>query len=346
MLQFPGWAIAIVFDSAKALKAFENPFKVAIWREIHHSNLAKLMNKPIWGEFVKHPYFRMVCLGKALGQRKWKRRPQPESNLDQDGQMQRAFFIDIWSCQELQLCFSNFKEFCIVLVLLYDCRIVFSVWVSHSPELGRPRPGCVSHFGSAPLTRCVKRFAKKSGQKSQSGLESWKRNRLLLAMLPCCFASILYGSATQLCCKGIVSHHGILCAKSWGRWKKPPTLQRKLLSTNAKPWSSGRKDEPFEARDQKEVETEDMMAKMKAETGMGMKMYKREAWCWVLLAFGCDRCWYDVMQDLMHMSEGDMETMAAREAGNGCTPFFRCCLLEGASSRNLSKFSWVFNHEP
>lgn len=89
-----------------------------------------------------------------------------------------------------------------------------------------------------------------------------------------------------------------------------------------------------------------MMAKMKAETGMGMKMYKREAWCWVLLAFGCDRCWYDLMQDLMHMSEGDMETMAAREAGNGCTPFFRCCLLQGASSRNLSKFSWVFNHEP
>ncbi|CAE7847694.1 unnamed protein product, partial [Symbiodinium microadriaticum] len=53
------------------------------------------------------------------------------------------------------------------------------------------------------------------------------------------------------------------------------------------------KDEPFEPRDQKEVETEDMIAKMKAETGMGMKMYKRE--------------------DLMGMSEGDMETMAARE---------------------------------
>ncbi|CAJ1445105.1 unnamed protein product [Effrenium voratum] len=54
------------------------------------------------------------------------------------------------------------------------------------------------------------------------------------------------------------------------------------------------KDEPFEARDQKEVETEDMIAKMKAETGMGMKMYRRE--------------------ELMGMSEGDMETMAAREA--------------------------------
>lgn len=37
-----------------------------------------------------------------------------------------------------------------------------------------------------------------------------------------------------------------------------------------------------------------MMAKMKAETGMGMKMYKRE--------------------DLLSMSEGDMEVMAAREA--------------------------------
>ena len=37
-----------------------------------------------------------------------------------------------------------------------------------------------------------------------------------------------------------------------------------------------------------------MIAKMKAETGMGMKMYKRE--------------------DLMSMSEGDMETMSAREA--------------------------------
>lgn len=54
------------------------------------------------------------------------------------------------------------------------------------------------------------------------------------------------------------------------------------------------KDEEFSPRDQKEVETEDMMADMKAKTGMGMKMYKRE--------------------DLMSMSEGDMETMAAREA--------------------------------
>merc|ERR1711879_566068 len=53
-------------------------------------------------------------------------------------------------------------------------------------------------------------------------------------------------------------------------------------------------DELYVARDAKLVETEDMMAKMKAETGMGMKMYKRE--------------------DLMSMSEGDMETMAAREA--------------------------------
>uniref|UniRef100_A0A7S1L2Q5 Saposin B-type domain-containing protein n=1 Tax=Alexandrium catenella TaxID=2925 RepID=A0A7S1L2Q5_ALECA len=53
-------------------------------------------------------------------------------------------------------------------------------------------------------------------------------------------------------------------------------------------------DEAFEGRDEKEVETEDMLEKMKAETGMGMKMYKRE--------------------DLLSMSEGDMEVMAAREA--------------------------------
>merc|ERR1711896_67075 len=53
-------------------------------------------------------------------------------------------------------------------------------------------------------------------------------------------------------------------------------------------------DELFKPRDQKEMETEDLIEKMKAETGMGMKMYKRE--------------------DLMGMSEGDMETMAAREA--------------------------------
>merc|ERR1719210_501418 len=55
-------------------------------------------------------------------------------------------------------------------------------------------------------------------------------------------------------------------------------------------WNDG----PFAARDSKEVETEDMIEKMRAETGMGMKMYKRE--------------------DLMSTSEGDMETMAAREA--------------------------------
>merc|ERR1719410_1941697 len=53
-------------------------------------------------------------------------------------------------------------------------------------------------------------------------------------------------------------------------------------------------DEAFAPRDEKEVETEDMIAKMKAETGMGMKMYKRE--------------------DLLGLSEGDMEAMAAREA--------------------------------
>mmetsp|Transcript_36898 Transcript_36898/g.60468 ORF Transcript_36898/g.60468 Transcript_36898/m.60468 type:complete len:227 (-) Transcript_36898:24-704(-) len=54
------------------------------------------------------------------------------------------------------------------------------------------------------------------------------------------------------------------------------------------------KNEPFESRDPKEVETFDMMAKMKAETGMSMKMYSRE--------------------ELERMTDGDMETMAAREA--------------------------------
>eukprot|EP00930_Biecheleria_cincta_P090368 TRINITY_DN7973_c0_g1_i1.p1 TRINITY_DN7973_c0_g1~~TRINITY_DN7973_c0_g1_i1.p1 ORF type:complete len:222 (-),score=66.04 TRINITY_DN7973_c0_g1_i1:124-789(-) len=68
----------------------------------------------------------------------------------------------------------------------------------------------------------------------------------------------------------------------------------KKACSKKRPKMTGWKDEPFQPRDQKEVETEDMMAKMKAETGMGMKMYKRE--------------------DLMGMSEGDMETMAAREA--------------------------------
>merc|ERR1712079_118084 len=63
--------------------------------------------------------------------------------------------------------------------------------------------------------------------------------------------------------------------------KTPPKLKQ---------WT----DEAFAPRDEKEVETEDMIAKMKAETGMGMKMYKRE--------------------DLLGMSEGDMEVMAAREA--------------------------------
>ncbi|CAK9092706.1 unnamed protein product [Durusdinium trenchii] len=68
----------------------------------------------------------------------------------------------------------------------------------------------------------------------------------------------------------------------------------KKICDKKRPKISDWKDEAFEARDQKEVETEDMIAKMKAETGMGMKMYRRE--------------------DLMAMSEGDMETMAAREA--------------------------------
>lgn len=68
-----------------------------------------------------------------------------------------------------------------------------------------------------------------------------------------------------------------LCKKTCA--KEPPKLTK---------W----KDEVFSPRDEKELETEDMMEKMKAETGMGMKMYKRE--------------------DLLSMSEGDMETMSAR----------------------------------
>eukprot|EP00931_Biecheleriopsis_adriatica_P066986 TRINITY_DN41199_c0_g1_i1.p1 TRINITY_DN41199_c0_g1~~TRINITY_DN41199_c0_g1_i1.p1 ORF type:complete len:230 (-),score=63.40 TRINITY_DN41199_c0_g1_i1:33-686(-) len=68
----------------------------------------------------------------------------------------------------------------------------------------------------------------------------------------------------------------------------------KKVCAKPRPKMKDWKDEPFEGRDQKEVETEDMIAKMKAETGMGMKMYKRE--------------------DLMGMSEGDMETLAAKEA--------------------------------
>jgi len=53
-------------------------------------------------------------------------------------------------------------------------------------------------------------------------------------------------------------------------------------------------DEEFEPEDKKLSEMEDMMADMKAKTGMGMKMYSRD--------------------DLQGMSEGDMEAMAAREA--------------------------------
>lgn len=126
------------------------------------------MNNPSLGEFVKHPYFRIVCLGKALGQRKWKRRPQPEFNLDQDGQMQWAFFIDIWSCQELQLCFSNFKEFCIVLVLLYDCWIVFSVWVSSDRNLQTETWMCLS------FRICtIDQVCKKTCEKKRPKISEW-----------------------------------------------------------------------------------------------------------------------------------------------------------------------------
>ncbi|CAE8592154.1 unnamed protein product [Polarella glacialis] len=74
-------------------------------------------------------------------------------------------------------------------------------------------------------------------------------------------------------------------------------LKKKICKKSCdkkRPKLSSWKDEPFSPRDEKEVETEDMIEKMKLETGMGMKMYKRE--------------------DMMSMSEGDMETMAAREA--------------------------------
>lgn len=71
-------------------------------------------------------------------------------------------------------------------------------------------------------------------------------------------------------------------------------LCKKICSKGVPKLGKKWKDEAFEERDTKEMETEDMIEKMRAETGMGMKMYKRE--------------------DLMGMSEGDMETMAAREA--------------------------------
>ncbi|CAL1157975.1 unnamed protein product [Cladocopium goreaui] len=70
----------------------------------------------------------------------------------------------------------------------------------------------------------------------------------------------------------------------------------KKICEKKRPKIADWKDEPFEPRDPKEVETQDMMAKMKAETGMSMKMYSRE--------------------ELERMTDGDMETMAAREAGH------------------------------
>eukprot|EP00435_Cladocopium_sp_Y103_P075506 s111_g58.t3 len=68
----------------------------------------------------------------------------------------------------------------------------------------------------------------------------------------------------------------------------------KKICEKKRPKIADWKDELFEPRDPKEVETQDMMAKMKAETGMSMKMYSRE--------------------ELEMMTDGDMETMAAREA--------------------------------
>mmetsp|Transcript_128660 Transcript_128660/g.320906 ORF Transcript_128660/g.320906 Transcript_128660/m.320906 type:complete len:235 (+) Transcript_128660:84-788(+) len=84
----------------------------------------------------------------------------------------------------------------------------------------------------------------------------------------------------------------LLKGKSVKEMKKK--LCKKICSKAVPKLGKKWKDEPFEERDAKEMETEDMIEKMRAETGMGMKMYKRE--------------------DLLSMSEGDMETMAAREA--------------------------------
>merc|ERR1719382_1650714 len=53
-------------------------------------------------------------------------------------------------------------------------------------------------------------------------------------------------------------------------------------------------DEAFVPRNMQDLETEDMIAKMQRDTGMSMTTYKKE--------------------DMLAMSEGDMETMAAREA--------------------------------
>eukprot|EP00416_Gambierdiscus_australes_P042618 CAMPEP_0171108166 /NCGR_PEP_ID=MMETSP0766_2-20121228/68330_1 /TAXON_ID=439317 /ORGANISM="Gambierdiscus australes, Strain CAWD 149" /LENGTH=212 /DNA_ID=CAMNT_0011569619 /DNA_START=143 /DNA_END=781 /DNA_ORIENTATION=+ len=81
--------------------------------------------------------------------------------------------------------------------------------------------------------------------------------------------------------KGVASMREKLCKRSCERKKGLPKLGD---------WV----DEAFVPKDEKDVEMEDLMERMKADTGMGMKMYKRE--------------------DLQSMSEGDMETMAAREA--------------------------------
>merc|ERR1712061_846245 len=83
----------------------------------------------------------------------------------------------------------------------------------------------------------------------------------------------------------------LIAGKGQNELKKK--LCKKICSKNPpklKKWT----DEAFIPRDEKEVETEDMIEKMRAETGMGMKMYKRD--------------------EMLGMSEGDMETMAAREA--------------------------------
>lgn len=182
---------------------------MAIWREIHHSNLAKLMNNPSLGEFVKHPYFRIVCLGKALGQRKWKRRPQPEFNLDQDGQMQWAFFIDIRSCEELQLCFSNFKEFCIVLVLLWLLDSVFCLSLPFSGTWQTETWMCLS-FRICTIDQVCKKICEKKRPKISewSGILGTEPIVACHVAMLLCQYPVWFGDSALLR-RYHVSHHGI-----------------------------------------------------------------------------------------------------------------------------------------
>lgn len=100
----------------------------------------------------------------------------------------------------------------------------------------------------------------------------------------------------QRACTGVLNgkEEKLVSMLQAGKNHKELKKMCKPICKKAPPKLSKWKDEAFEPRDEKEVETEDMIAKMKAETGMGMKMYKRD--------------------EMLSMSEGDMEVMAAREA--------------------------------